>query len=354
VGGYIGPTDALKEALSRPLAFAQVREDPTIDLDAVQRTKAHSVFMIASGGCTAAALVGLTGVRRLVMADPNAAQLALTRLKIRLLDHSPAERLRVTGHRPGAAAERQAMLVHLLEAEGLPAGSLGDITECARRGPDHYGRYEWLFAFLCESLGDGAVLVDQALRGSAVDESALEGALRPAFAKAFELKLLQRLFSPQATQNAALPFAEHFLRQALLAVRYTEPATNRFLWEMLAPGSGRHQPVWTGAPQRKSACRTEFVQGPANEALQTAEREYELVHLSNILDWLSEDEARHTLALARAALAPNGEVLVRQLNSTLDIQRLGEGFSWRTIVGADLVRQDRSFFYRALHIGTRR
>ena len=42
------------EAKRLPLAFAQVREDPLIDLWVVNQlvTKAH-VLMIASGGCTA-------------------------------------------------------------------------------------------------------------------------------------------------------------------------------------------------------------------------------------------------------------------------------------------------------------
>ena len=50
---------------------------------------------------------------------------------------------------------------------------------------------------------------------------------------------------------------------------------------------------------------------------------YDFVHLSNILDWLSPEEARATLDVAHAALRPGGWVLIRQLNSTLDIPCFG-------------------------------
>ena len=81
---------------------------------------------------------------------------------------------------------------------------------------------------------------------------------------------------------------------------------------------------------------------------------FDFVHLSNILDWLDPDEARTTLGLARRALRPGGWTLVRQLNSTLDVERLGDGFEWHASRARRLHQADRSFFYRALHLGRRR
>ncbi len=76
--------------------------------------------------------------------------------------------------------------------------------------------------------------------------------------------------------------------------------------------------------------------------------------MSNILDWLSPDEAQATLELAHAALRPGGSVLIRQLNSTLDIPSCGKGFSWQTEAAQALHAGDRSYFYRALHLGRKR
>ncbi len=90
------------------------------------------------------------------------------------------------------------------------------------------------------------------------------------------------------------------------------------------------------------------------EALRGAAGIYDFIHLSNILDWLSPEEARTTLDLAHTALRPGGWTLIRQLNSTLDIPRLGSGFDWHTEEAESLHACDRSFFYRALHLGRKR
>jgi S-adenosylmethionine-diacylglycerol 3-amino-3-carboxypropyl transferase len=79
----------------------------------------------------------------------------------------------------------------------------------------------------------------------------------------------------------------------------------------------------------------------------------DLVHLSNILDWLSVEDATATLHAAFRALKPGGRVVLRQLNSTLDIPKLESGLVWDGELGASLQRRDRSFFYPCIHVGTR-
>jgi S-adenosylmethionine-diacylglycerol 3-amino-3-carboxypropyl transferase len=86
-------------------------------------------------------------------------------------------------------------------------------------------------------------------------------------------------------------------------------------------------------------------------ALRAVHSAFDFVHLSNILDWLSEGEATATLDLAWGALRPGGWVLIRQLNSTLDVPALGGRFVWHIDQGRALHARDRSYFYRALHLG---
>jgi S-adenosylmethionine-diacylglycerol 3-amino-3-carboxypropyl transferase len=90
-----------------------------------------------------------------------------------------------------------------------------------------------------------------------------------------------------------------------------------------------------------------------DDALAAAPGQFDFIHLSNILDWLSPAAARTTLERAWAVLAPGGYVLIRQLNSTLDIPALGSRFDWQTVEAEKLHSRDRSFFYRALHLGKR-
>ena len=76
----------VERALELPLLFAQVREDALQDVALVRAcSRGAQVLLIASGGCTAAALAAEANVARLVLVDPNPAQLALTRLKLHLL-----------------------------------------------------------------------------------------------------------------------------------------------------------------------------------------------------------------------------------------------------------------------------
>jgi S-adenosylmethionine-diacylglycerol 3-amino-3-carboxypropyl transferase len=90
------------------------------------------------------------------------------------------------------------------------------------------------------------------------------------------------------------------------------------------------------------------------ESLRAFPGEFDFVHLSNILDWLNPAEARATLELACAALRRDGWILVRQLNSTLDVRGLGAQFAWHADRADALHARDRSYFYRALHLGRKR
>ena len=64
------------DAAALPLAFAQVREDPWLDLEIVRRIGAGArVLMVASGGCTAAYLASSDLTAHLRLIDLNPAQL---------------------------------------------------------------------------------------------------------------------------------------------------------------------------------------------------------------------------------------------------------------------------------------
>src|SRR5262249_56082579 len=82
------------DAARLPIAFAQVREDPLLDLWVVERIEqaAARVLLIASGGCTAAALAGSGRVAQLHLVDPNPAQIALARWKLALLETAQPDR----------------------------------------------------------------------------------------------------------------------------------------------------------------------------------------------------------------------------------------------------------------------
>ena len=356
----------MHEAAGLPLAFAQVREDALLDQEVLECAGDETrVMMIASGGCTAAALATLPRISHLHLVDPNPAQLALTRLKLRLLQeaHGP-ERWAILGHAAMGASDRQARLAKEWEALALPADILGPLDFVAEVGPDHAGRYERVFAQLQKALNAHSAALEAVLRLRDPAEQArrvapsteVGRALDQSFDEVLALPNLTRLFGAGATKNPAAPFSKHFARRTRHALATLPAAENPFLWQMLA---GRFPPgvfsPWLTAPIPARLPAVTWTLGTMNEALGDATPEgFGFVHLSNILDWLTSAEARVTLARAWSALRPGGRVLIRQLNSTLDIPALGGRFEWDTAAAAKLHAADRSFFYRHLHLGTKR
>jgi S-adenosylmethionine-diacylglycerol 3-amino-3-carboxypropyl transferase len=83
------------------------------------------------------------------------------------------------------------------------------------------------------------------------------------------------------------------------------------------------------------------------------ESSVDFLHLSNIIDWLSPEEAHETLAAACRALRSGGRLIIRQLNSSLDIPSLYPGLAWDAEHGRRLQLTDRSFFYPEIHLATR-
>lgn len=353
------------DAVTLPVAFAQVREDPLIDLSVVNQLVGDArVIMVASGGCTAALLAGAAKIAQLHLVDPNPAQLALSRLKLRLLQTAdPAIRLAVLGHAPMDTAERQVQLEAELSALGFAADTLGPISYVAQVGPDHAGRYERVFAALREVLGEHTDDLDAVLgRHNPAEQAALVAPstalgrqLDEALDSVMALPNLIRLFGEEATNNSVEPFSRHFARRLRHVLASLPADSNPYLWQML---KGRYPDgnvtPWLAQPMPARMPPVTWENSPMAEALESAVASFDFVHLSNILDWLSPEKARRTLELAWEALQPGGWVLIRQLNSVLDIPSLGHMFDWHTAEASDLHARDRSFFYRALHLGKKR
>jgi S-adenosylmethionine-diacylglycerol 3-amino-3-carboxypropyl transferase len=286
-----------------PVAFAQVREDPLLDLWVVDRLGGDArVALIASGGCTATLVAAAPKVAWLHLIDPNPAQLALSRLKLRLLQTSaPADRLALLGHASLPAEERHSRLGAEMRSLGLPPDMLGPVAFVAEVGPDQAGRYECVFAELRKGLDDQAGALEAVLR--LTDPAEQERRVAPAtplgrrldavLDTVMALPNLVRLFGEEATKNPVEPFARHFARR-LRHVLATLPAQrNPYLWQMLR---GRYPEggvaPWLTAPAPARWPRVTWVASFMTEALAAAPASFDFVHLSNILDWLAPEKPR--------------------------------------------------------------
>jgi S-adenosylmethionine-diacylglycerol 3-amino-3-carboxypropyl transferase len=353
------------EAAKLPVAFAQVREDPRIDQFVVKRAGENaSVCMIASGGCTAAVLATMPNVAALHIVDPNPAQLALAKLKLRLISGTDSpERAHILGHSVCGTEDRRKRLANDWAALGLSEDVVGPLEFVAHFGPDYVGRYERCFAALQQELKTHQreleltlALDDPAEQSRRVaPDKPLGRKLDEALDSVMSLPNLVSLFGEGATRNPVEPFSRHFARRVRHAFATLPAATNPFLWQMLAGRYPEGHPAdWFELPAPARMPDITWQQAFMVDALRVHREAFDVVHLSNILDWLSPHEATATLELAWQALRPDGQVIIRQLNSSLDIQASGPMFDWDTTTAREMHARDRSFFYRELHLGRKR
>ncbi len=356
------------QASRLPLAFAQVREDPQLDLEIMSQLSDHPVIvMIASGGETAIQ-VARHQPAQLHLVDMNPTQLAITRLKWTLAETCSADEARaLLGHDGMDSRDRGMRLAQLLEQLNLPPDTFGPPEQVAVRGPDFSGRYERTFAELQRELAPIAAEIqrvlessDESLKATAFFEPNTESGriFDAAFERVMSLPNLVCLFGKDATQNPRRSFAHHFAWRTRLSLSRPDRTRNPFLWQLLV---GRFPPTaaydwllpasearpFSVLPPRLHCARMVDV-------LQTfAPASVDLVHLSNILDWLSPDQATETLRCAHRVLKPGGRLILRQLNSTLGIPELDSRLTWDLSLGRRMAEQDRSFFYPEIFVGVR-
>jgi len=360
----------VEEAARLSLAFAMVREDSAIDLSLLKKIKAARprMAMVASGGCTAALLASAGEMEKITLVDPNPAQLALTELKMQLLQIERGRRLAILGHRAMPPEKRLEAIKNLLRRSDYPLQMLGPEAMLAQRGPDFCGRYECVFAALRANLSPCRQQLQELLSLSdTIKQTAMTAPLTPlgmALDEAFESVMsednLIKLFGTAATANTEEPFARHFLRRLRLCLATLPAASNPYLQSLLLgqippQSTGTGQIPWLLQNHRSDAGKTElqYVNGTMGQALARIKRNsLHLVHLSNILDWLTAQEAIETLAQAARVLEPGGLVVIRRLNSRLDIQALAPDFRWLP-EARELHRTDRSFFYKGFYLGQR-
>lgn len=354
---------ALKAA-QRPLGFAVVREDSHQDLELINRyfkDESISMLMVASGGCTAAHLIAHARLHDLTLVDPNKAQLALSKLKTHLLALPMQKRAELLGHSYLDPATRKSCMQGLLYSLDIDGEIFGNLDEVAKCGLDHTGRYELVFEELRKRLVPHAEALEQLFQYDSVQDqikhlapdSPLGKALDEALDDVMSQANLVAIFGEKATANRVQDFSSHFAQRIRLYISKNLASSSPWLAYMLLGRFYKNEQFpWLTAKAGNTLPELSFYHGYMNEVLEKSESEkYHVIHLSNIIDWLSPQEAQKTLRLAYRALKPGGIVLIRQLNSNVDIVKLAEEFTFDAHLNAEFLENDRSFFYRNFLVG---
>lgn len=319
-------------ARDNPVQFAVVREDPLLDAELLRGIGAPRVVLVCSGGCTALTLQSLFPDASFVLVDPNPAQLDLVRRKVDALARPAPER-------------RSAFNVE----DPDPAG----LSQC--------GNFESLFRGLRSFLEEFVAPPDE-WRRLLSPESPDRALLSPmtgsrwwpvAFEVFFHDAILNAMFGPDATQHAERgSYPSYFRRAFERGLAAPDAERNHFLHHVFL---GRY--VDGALPQHLAhpapVHRFEYVEGTLDRAAPHL-AEADVVHLSNVFDWMDERAVAATARAVAERSKPGAAVLWRQLNNTRDFRPFfGDTLRFEDDLGLTLLTRDRSLFYSSIHVGRR-
>ncbi len=311
-----------------PLQFAVVREDPRVEAALVDELRPRRVLLVGSGGCTALALRGWYPDLDITLIEPNPAQVTHIEAKLAALhDLRPAR---------------------------------FNVGDDSRAGLGECGNFERLFRVF-RSVLDEFVLppAERARRLADARAAWVDVCAHPYWPVAFELAfadpMLRTMFGPDAVQHAPRGSYPGYFRARIEAGLAADDRTlNPWLHHVLL---GRYRddpaawPPFLRQPPRDlrsfPVVRTTLQAAPSFAP-------YDLVQISNVLDWMGDADCRRLTARLATELRPGAIVLWRQLNDPRPLREyFTPAFAFDAARDERLLARERSLFYDRVHAGIR-
>ncbi len=356
------------------LFFAQVREDPLLEIEALAPDDTKTLVVVGSGGCTALSLLA-AGAGRVVAVDLNRVQNSLTDLKAAAVGGlEPRLAVGFLGGSPAPGADRLALYEQVKDRLGplsrqwwdahqgwIARGVLNvGVTErfiatvivTMRRLIHPQSRIERLLA--CRTLDEQRELYHRewdSVRWKMLFTVLLN---RAVFRKAYHPAFFEHVDNPS--------FARHFRRLAEHTLTEVPISTNYFVHHMLTasypldvPGGLPPYLDPTGAAAVTSALdRLVLVDGAYTAYLRTLpDASVHGFSLSNILEWFTAEETNELFAEIVRTAAPGARLVFRNFVGWTEVPE-----RWRGAVvedrprGEALIRGDRSAVQRRIAVCT--
>ena len=175
---------------------------------------------------------------------------------------------------------------------------------------------------------------------------------RVAFQLHFSDELLNTMFGVAATQHSPPgSYPDYFRKRLERGLLSFDVRTNYFLHHIFL---GRYLsdalPRYLVAPAKEH--RFKYVEGTLDHVSDLAS--YDLVNLSNIMDWMAPEECRPMVQRLRKEMRPGAKVMWRQLNNDRDrCAWFGDVFRFDHQADTRLAVAERSMFYASIHVGTK-
>jgi S-adenosylmethionine-diacylglycerol 3-amino-3-carboxypropyl transferase len=367
----------------RGLVYAQIWEDPEVDMEALAITPDCALVTIASGGCNVLSYL-TANPRRITAVDLNTAHIALNRLKIAAALHLPdyARFRRFFGDADDAAnpaAYRDYIRPHLDETsrrywEGRDLVGRRRIGMFARGAYRHglLGGFIGAAHLLARAYGVNLARL-LAANDRAEQKALFDREIAPLFERRFVRWLTER---PASLFGLGIPPAQY----TALAGDQTMARVLRARLERLACGHDLHrnyfawQAFGRGYGKQPDAPLPPYLQACHHDAVRSRARRIEVRH-ANLTDWLvaqpDASQDRYVLLDAQdwmddaqlnalwhqitRTARPGARVLFRTaaepslLPGRLDQQSL-DRWNYREAESADFTVRDRSAIYGGVHL----
>ena len=361
---------SLPGAVDDRLYFAQVREDPLLEIEALNPSDDDSFVVVGSGGCTALSLVA-AGAGRVASVDLNRSQNHLIELKYAAVAGLPrGDVLRMLGAREWTSANRLDVYTDIRARLSPAAQAFWDARRSAiERGVINAGVTERFIrgvVVALETFVHPRSRVERLLACASLDEqrTLFEREWNTMRWRGFFRVLLNRVvfrkaYDPAFFSHLEQPsFAAHFRARAEYTLTQLPVADNYFLRHMLtgAYGDGDALPPYLSrhGAEMIAAARDALtvVDGSVTAYLRTLpDRSVSGFALSNICEWLTPAEIDAMFADIVRTARPNARLCFRNFVGWTEVPE-----RWRSRIvedraaGERLMLRDRAVVQRRFAI----
>lgn len=316
--------------MTHNIAFSQVREDPTIEIESINLFLAKfdkiNAFVVCSGGCTVLTLLE-NKIEKLIACDKNPDQVMLAQLKLAFCLYTNDQK----------TEEKSQLLVSFLEGKEtdildkcktyLSSSAYDFWTEqpdLLAQGVNRVGRFEVIFRQLASSDFD--------------------------YETYFSKERLMESFGKSAVYySVKKPFSDHFKEVLNTYKKITTPDDNYFYHQMINDCYGKSLPYYfsnlsnINKYHKKIDWKTEDIMTALSKQ---PDESLHLIQTSNITDWIPLEYTLKLLTEIKRCLCPDGIVILRRLNSDINLtETVGKVF---TVLKHNLI--DKSYFYSEIVI----
>jgi S-adenosylmethionine-diacylglycerol 3-amino-3-carboxypropyl transferase len=355
------------DAVNDRLYYAQVREDPLLELTALRGCLDGTVAVVSSGGCTVLSLV-VNGANRVIGVDRNCAQNHLVEFKAAaIVALTTSEAVAVLGGASQPAAQRLRIYAHIRDELTPGARSYWDARpELVAGGVINAGATERLYRVVSRAvrtLVHRPATINRLLSLQTIEE---QKKFYEAEWNTVRWRLLFKLLCNRFVLNkTAVPtffdysenpnFSDHFLRIAERTLTTLPVGDNYFLHHIL---TGRYPetapPPYLATSIASVVDKLTLVDAAFTEYLRTCpDGSLAGFSLSNICEWLRPEEVDALFAEIVRSARPGARVVFRNFIGWTEVpERWRETVREDRQLGKDLLRLDRSLSNRRFAVCT--